>query len=147
MDKFSRTLSALNHSGEERGCQKTVRAHLRIKECLAQLEIISLLDEILAKYLGHGWQPERLLLTADTRSKLENKALKSIAEIPISAAAVDAIWFSRASKGGRAAWELRLLAETPYALFETFGPDTSEEQKEDARSKMEARLEEFYRTG
>ena len=43
----------------------------------------------------------------------------------------------------REAWELRLLAENPFALFETFEVDETEEQREEVRREMEARLREY----
>ena len=57
--------------------------------------------------------------------------------------ALDALWFSRPSQAGREAWELRLVAEPPYALFELFEPDEAEEEREDVRREMEARLREY----
>ena len=56
---------------------------------------------------------------------------------------VDAMWLARASQGGREAWELRLVAETPYALFELFEADEEEEDREDVRREMEARLRDY----
>jgi len=56
---------------------------------------------------------------------------------------LDAMWFMRAAQGGREAWELRLVAEPPYALFELFEPDEAEEDREDVRREMEARLREY----
>jgi hypothetical protein len=56
---------------------------------------------------------------------------------------VDALWFARASHAGREAWELRLVGETPYALFETFEADEDEEAREDVRREMLARLEDY----
>jgi hypothetical protein len=55
---------------------------------------------------------------------------------------VDAMWFTRPAQGGREAWELRLVGETPYALFELFESDEAEEDREDVRREMEARLRE-----
>ena len=55
---------------------------------------------------------------------------------------VDALWFSRASHEGREAWELRQIAENPFALFETLEADEAEEDREDVRREMEARLRE-----
>ena len=60
--------------------------------------------------------------------------------LPISEALFDALWFSRNSTKDREAWELRLVAETPYALFEAFEPDETEEQREEVRLEMEARM-------
>jgi hypothetical protein len=53
----------------------------------------------------------------------------------------DAMWFRRASAAGREAWELRLATE-PYALFELFEPDEAEEDREDVRRELEARVRE-----
>jgi hypothetical protein len=36
-----------------------------------------------------------------------------------------------------------LLAETQYALFENFEADETEEQREEARREMEARLRDY----
>ncbi len=56
---------------------------------------------------------------------------------------IDALWFSRPSYEQREAWELRLLAENPFALFETFEQDETEEQREEMRREMEARLRDY----
>ena len=99
-----------------------------------------LMIEILAVYQKHGWQMRRLLLKPETRAQLD------LTNVPAGArldeASVDAMWVSRASHGGREAWELRLLAEQPYALFETFEKDETEEQREEVRDEMEARMRE-----
>jgi hypothetical protein len=63
--------------------------------------------------------------------------------VAVAESEVDAMWFTRAAAGGREAWELRLVAEPPYALFELFEPDESEEDREDVRREMEARLREY----
>ena len=63
--------------------------------------------------------------------------------VSVAESEVDAMWFTRAAAGGREAWELRLVAEPPYALFELFEPDESEEDREDVRREMEARLREY----
>ena len=63
--------------------------------------------------------------------------------MPIKEAAVDALWFSRPSHENREAWELRLLAQAQYALFETFEADETEEEREDVKLEMEARLRDY----
>ena len=60
---------------------------------------------------------------------------------------VDALWFTRPSAEGREAWELRLVGDTPYALFELFEPDEEEEDREDVRREMEARLRDYAAPG
>ena len=64
----------------------------------------------------------------------------SFTEADVEDASIDALWFSRSSHERRVAWELRLIAENPFALFETFEEDETEEQREDMRREMEARL-------
>ena len=99
--------------------------------------------EILATYQKHGWQLRRLLLVPETRSDVVNKDDLTFEGARVDDANVDALWFSRPSPGKREAWELRLIAETPYALFETFKADEPEEAHEKVRQEMEARMSEF----
>ena len=99
------------------------------------------IGEIVTLYRRHGWRLERLLLRPETRAELLAAAAAELTEgASASEAAFDALWFSRASHAGREAWELRLVAETPYALFESFEADEAEEDREDVRREMEARL-------
>jgi hypothetical protein len=101
-----------------------------------------LIKEIVGAYKNHGWQLQRVLLRPETRSDLEEKA-PSYDGVQVEESSIDALWFSRASHKQREAWELRLLAETPYALFETFEQDETEEQREEVRREMEARLRDY----
>ncbi|MCM3901301.1 MAG: hypothetical protein ND866_06320 [Pyrinomonadaceae bacterium] len=101
-----------------------------------------LIIEILATYQKHGWQLRRLLLLPETLGEV-NKDELMFAGARVDNANVDALWFSRPSFGNREAWELRLIAETPYALFETFEADGLEEAHEKARQEMEARMSEY----
>jgi hypothetical protein len=106
-----------------------------------------LLKEIVDTYRKHGWQLRRLLLRPETRSELAAESASDSLPLPdaqIEEAAVDALWFSRASHEEREAWELRLLAENPFALFETFEKDEREEQREEMRREMEARLRDYF---
>ena len=64
-------------------------------------------------------------------------------KVPVKEVAFDALWFSRPSHNSREAWELRLLAQTQYALFETFEADETEEERDDVRHEMEARLRDY----
>lgn len=102
------------------------------------------LSEAIATYSKHGWKLERVLLSEATRSQLgEDEARARFEGARVVDAPVDALWFSRASHAGREAWELRLIGETPYALFETFEMDEAEEDREDVRREMEARLSDY----
>ena len=92
--------------------------------------------ELSTIYRKHGWQLRSVLLRPETRAEL-------VVQVPVKEAEFDALWFSRPSHNGREAWELRLLAQTQYALFETFEVDETEEERDDLRLEMEARMREF----
>jgi hypothetical protein len=106
----------------------------------------------LATYRKHGWQLRRVLMTADTLAALhaatggDETSAARFAETDVQPAAFDALWLARPSHGGREAWELRLISEPPFALFELFEPDEAEEDREDVRREMEARLREAMNT-
>jgi hypothetical protein len=104
-----------------------------------------LIKQTVGTYLKHGWELRRVLLRPETIAMLH--AEPGYDSLPLSAtqireASIDALWFSRASHEQREAWELRLLAENPFALFETFEADETEEQREEMRWEMEAKLRE-----
>jgi hypothetical protein len=99
---------------------------------------IELAQQIVATYEKHGWKLRRLLLRSSTSNERQ-QINESFPSIPIVEAKVDAIWFARASHG-REAWELRLIAEQPYALFEAFESDETEDDREEARLEMENRM-------
>ncbi len=105
-----------------------------------QLERIG---EIIAAYRKHEWRLERVLLRPETQKELTAPGSNLFGEAIVREAVVDALWFSRPSHAGREAWELRLVAEPPYALFETFEADEVEEDREEVRREMEARLKEY----
>jgi hypothetical protein len=92
--------------------------------------------ELTATYRKHGWQLRSVLLQPETRAELS-------VEVPVKEAEFDALWFSRPSHNDREAWELRLLAQTQYALFETFEADETEEERDDLKLEMEARMREY----
>ena len=101
------------------------------------------LSEIVKTYSRHGWQLKRVLLRSETREAMREQESALFEDAPLQEAEVDALWFARPSHAGREAWELRLVGETPYALFETFEADESEEEREEVRLEMEARLREY----
>lgn len=102
---------------------------------------IDLLPEILATYRKHAWVLRRVLLTPEEEKALTDRS--ALADATMHASTVNALWFSRPSHNNREAWELRLVSETPYALFETFESDETEEQREEVRQEMEARMREY----
>ena len=96
-----------------------------------------LIRDILATYQRLGWQLRRALLQPTTRAELDAEVLQ---ETPVTDAEFDALWFSRPSHEGREAWELRLVAESPYALFETFAAEENEAARDEKRNEMELRM-------
>jgi hypothetical protein len=99
-------------------------------------------SEIINRYETHGWRLMRALVRPETRAEL-NLAETPLSDVLLEESAVDALWFARPSQGGREAWELRLVADAPYALFETFEADEAEEDREEVRREMEARLRDY----
>jgi hypothetical protein len=108
-----------------------------------EMSVTELCKQIIATYSKHGWALRRVLLRPQTRGFLDTQSETLFPEAEIKESEVDALWFSRDSHEGRQAWELRLLSETPYALFETFEPDEAEEDREELRLEMEARLRAY----
>lgn len=104
------------------------------------MKSVDLFTELTAIYRKHGWQLRRALLRPETRTELQSLSPN---DLPVKEAEFDALWFSRPSYDGREAWELRLLAQTQYALFETFEADETEEERDDVKLEMEARLREY----
>ena len=95
--------------------------------------------EIVETYQKHGWRLRRILLCPQTLEEFDVND-DGLATAEVKPGELDALWFSRPSHEGREAWELRLTAETPYALFETFEADEAEEDREDVRMEMEAKM-------
>ena len=107
--------------------------------------------DALTLYRRHGWSLARVLMTPATLAELSSYgdagAAPAFEGVAPRDSDVDAMWVSRPSAGGREAWELRLISEPPYALFELFEPDEAEEDREDVRREMEARLREYAGVG
>ena len=97
--------------------------------------------ELLATYRKYGWELRSVLLQPATRVVLETAQL--LDNVAVKEANFDALWFSRPSHNNREAWEQRLLSQTQYALFEAFEPDETEEEREDVKLEMEARMRDY----
>lgn len=106
----------------------------------SSMKSADLFTELTAIYRKHGWQLRRALLRPATRVELQSLLPD---DLVVREAELDALWFSRPSHNDREAWELRLLAQTQYALFETFEADETDEDREDVRLEMEARMREY----
>ena len=107
---------------------------------------LDLYNELLTIYQRNGWQLRAVLLTPDTLTELNKGEGDLLQSVAVKDSVVYALWFARPSHGQREAWELRLLSETQYALFETFEADETEEDRDDVKLEMEARLREYLAT-
>lgn len=105
------------------------------------------LAELVATYGKHGWTFKAALLSQKTLNELSSSARTMLSTVDLRDSPVDALWFSRPSHHSREAWELRLLSETQYALFESFEPDETEEQRAEMRYEMEARMRDYVSGG
>jgi hypothetical protein len=99
--------------------------------------------ELAATYRKHGWELRSVLLQPATRAELESSDAKLLTDVAVRDAEVDALWFSRPSHNNREAWELRLLAQTPYALFETFEPEETDAERDEVKLEMEVRMRDY----
>ncbi len=102
-----------------------------------------LLREIISTYERHGWKLRRVLLRSSTRAELTPQIDDILNAAALIDSEFDALWFARPSHQNREAWELRLIAEQQFALFEAFESDESEEEREDVRREMENRMREY----
>lgn len=107
------------------------------------MQTANLFLELVVTYRKHGWELRSALLRPATLAEFHSQEAEPINNLPVKEADFDALWFSRPSHNKREAWELRLLAQTQYALFETFEADETEEEREDVRREMEARLRDY----
>lgn len=99
--------------------------------------------ETVATYRKHGWELRGALLQPATVSEFQAGETELLTNVPVREATFEALWFSRPSHNSREAWELRLLAQTSYALFETFEQDETEEERQDVKLEMEARMRDY----
>jgi hypothetical protein len=95
-----------------------------------------LISEIISTYKKHGWELKRALLKPETAEEF------SLAGVAREESTIDALWFSRPSHGDAEAWELRLIAETPYALFERI-ENEDKVSREEILSEVQKRMTEY----
>ena len=102
------------------------------------MDQLSKFREVIERYRSFDWQLRKILVSPASREAFSGQ--QEFVDVEVAESEVDALWFRRPASGGREAWELRLIAESPYALFETFEPDEPEDEREEVRIEMEARL-------
>ncbi|HEX2271187.1 MAG TPA: hypothetical protein VHH35_16700 [Pyrinomonadaceae bacterium] len=108
----------------------------------ADMKKANLFTELVATYRKHGWELRRALMQPATLAEVRSQEAELLERVEVRESPIDALWFSRPSFQSREAWELRLLEQTQYALFETFEADETEPEREEVRLEMEARLRE-----
>jgi len=99
-----------------------------------------LFAQISETYERHVWRVARVLVTDGGREELSAQLSQDVAGVD---AGIDAVWFARPSHASREAWELRLMSEQAYALFEAFEADETEEDREEARQEMEHKMRDY----
>jgi len=104
------------------------------------VDVKDLSAEIVATYTRHGWTLRQVLLRPESKAAAIDG--DSFGGAEVRDADFDALWFSRPSHEEREAWELRLISEQAYGLFEAFEADESEEDRDKARKDMENRMRE-----
>ena len=104
------------------------------------MKTAGLFQELVATYRKHGWELRSAVMQPETRGELGAELPQ---DVSVKEATFDALWFSRPSHNNREAWELRLLAQTQYALFETFEADETDEERADVKLEMEARMRDY----
>jgi hypothetical protein len=102
---------------------------------------ISLISEILSLYKKHGWKVSRVLLSREIKDSLDSESFSNLfGGIEIIEHELNAVWFSRPSKHGKIAWELRHLSEQPFAIFELFDENEDKELIKETLHNSENRL-------
>lgn len=99
--------------------------------------------EIVTSYRKHGWELRRVLVCEQTRLAFAVSGEVELTGIEPEASAIDGIWFARPSHAGREAWELRLVGDMPYALFEAFEAGLDNDLREEKLREIEARMIEY----
>ena len=102
----------------------------------------NLFMELVATYRKHGWELRSALMQPATLAELQSQEVQLLNRVDVRESEIDALWFSRPSTHNREAWELRLLEQTQYALFEAFEADETEMQRQEVKLEMEARMRE-----
>jgi hypothetical protein len=100
------------------------------------------IEAIVSQYERFGWKLDRLLLTRDLAARLSGHANAIFSDTPVESSDLDAAWFTRASKGGGTAWELRALEAFPFAYVEVIPDDMSAEEQDEILQATEDKLRE-----
>lgn len=97
------------------------------------------IEQILAQYAKHGWKLRRVLLSEQSRQTTPDAA-DVFEGVEIRQSGLDGLWFSRSSRAGITAWELRHLSATPYALVENLNDSADEPDLELVLKRAETKM-------
>ena len=115
---------------------------VKLSYTLKVINLAGLIKDIITTYQRHGWTLRQALLSS-SNIDLKTQIQDLFKEATVKESDLDALWFARASTAKREGWELRLIAEQPYALFEAFAADEPDEVREERRLEMENRLRDY----
>jgi hypothetical protein len=97
--------------------------------------------EILSLYKKHGWNLRRVLLSDGLRVNITDALQDLFGGAEIVSSRLNAVWFSRPSKNGDEAWELRRLNDPPFALVEVFEGNLEPDEREEVLRETEQRMQ------
>ena len=103
------------------------------------------IGQIIAQYKKHGWALRRVLMSDEFASSVQDAA-SLFDDAEVQASDLDAAWFSRSSRPGMTAWELRYLGQMPYALVEGIPDDLSPAEAEARLREVEVRMKEVVKS-
>ncbi|HMQ02375.1 MAG TPA: hypothetical protein PKD26_00465 [Pyrinomonadaceae bacterium] len=97
------------------------------------------LRQVIEQYRMHGWDLQSILFSEPLSPKLDQiKAI--VGKVELIRSELDAAWFSRLSRPGMTAWELRHLSSVPYALIAGIDDELTPEEAESARRATEMKM-------
>ncbi len=94
--------------------------------------------QVIAQYERHGWKLRRALFSEDASPDV----LAAVSGSETIDADIDALWFSRASKPGFEAWELRRLSGSAFALLTIVKADLAGDELTEALLPVENEMGE-----
>ncbi len=99
---------------------------------------------IIDLYTKHGWKLRRVLISVELKKELGAKADELFAGAGVAASDIDAAWFTRDSRPGVTAWEIRQLTPQPFALVEGEHDGENQEAFEARLRAAEDRIRERH---
>lgn len=104
------------------------------------------IEQILAQYSKHGWKLRRVLFSQALSDAVPDLA-GLFGGVDIKPSELDGLWFSRASRPGVTAWELRRLTATPFALVTAVEDGADQQTAESILTETEEKMMNTARRG